>query len=284
MANAAGHSSTQAARATVLAPGQLAPPCACSCELSRTEGQITVLSPPHAAQAVTEPSRLGPRPLAFYLGQAAAAPEPATARERFLRGVRAYWAHPYRRRPTESRLLWRQGSARLLDVGGEGPPVLVIPSLINRAEILDLLPGRSLLAYLAASGYRPLLLDWGVPRGRELRFTLSDHIHGRAAGALDAVLEVTDRKPILLGYCLGGLLATALAAARPDDLAGLAVLATPWAFRTRPTAARAARPRGFDADRHPGIRAGRSSAGLVRPARPARRDPQVCPLRRARPG
>ena len=35
---------------------------------------------------------------------------------------------------------------------------------------------------------------------------------------------------MLLGYCLGGLLACALAAARQHDLAGLALLATPWDF------------------------------------------------------
>ena len=35
---------------------------------------------------------------------------------------------------------------------------------------------------------------------------------------------------MLLGYCLGGLLAAGLAASRQRDLAGLALLAMPWDF------------------------------------------------------
>ena len=232
-ANAAGHSSdSSAAGATVLTPGQLAP-----------RGHARASFPgPRADHSLVANMRSTSRhgafaaraPAAGVLSrQAAAAPEPATAREHFLAGVRAYWAHPYRRRPTESRVLWRtRFSAGCSTLAARGRLSWCSPRLINRAEMLDLLPGRSLLEYLAASGYRPLLLDWGVPRGRELRFTLSEHIHGRAAGALDTVLanRLTE-SPFCIGYCLGGLLATGLAAARPDDLAGLAVLATPWAFR-----------------------------------------------------
>ena len=44
-----------------------------------------------------------------------------------------------------------------------GAPLLAVPSLINRAYVLDLAPGRSLLRYLAAQGLRPLLVDWGAP-------------------------------------------------------------------------------------------------------------------------
>lgn len=188
-----------------------------------------------AGNAATE--RLGPRPLAFYLRLAAAGP-PRQA-ERFLAGVRAYWAHPHRQAPASRPEIWGEGAARLIDFGGSGPPILVVPSLINRAEVLDLMPGRSLLAHLAEAGFRPLLLDWGQPQPDELGFTLAQQIHGRAAAALDAALERTGRAPVLAGYCLGGLIATGLAAARQADLAGLALLATPWDFhaparRTRP--------------------------------------------------
>jgi polyhydroxyalkanoate synthase subunit PhaC len=95
---------------------------------------------------------------------------------------------------------------------------------------------------LAAAGYRPLLLDWGEPAGAELSLTLSAYVHGRAQAALDATLAVTGRRPVLLGYCLGGLLAAGLTARRQQDLAGLALLATPWDFHagrgpaTRPAA------------------------------------------------
>ncbi len=192
---------------------------------------------PEAERALTRSSvaecdrpspRLGPRPLALYLQLAAAsATEDA---DRFLGGLRAYWAHPFRRGCTPRPQLWREGSARLLDFGGSGRPALVVPSLINRADVLDLLPGRSLLAHLADSGFRPLLLDWGEPQAAELGLGLTQYIHGRAQAALDAAIRATGEAPVLVGYCLGGLIAAGLAAARCRDIAGLALLATPWDF------------------------------------------------------
>jgi polyhydroxyalkanoate synthase len=171
--------------------------------------------------------RLGPRPLALYLGLAAMS---GAGQQPFLTGVRAYWGHPYRRYRRPHAILWQDGASRLVDHGGDGWPVLMLPSLINRAEILDLLPERSLVQHLGSQGFRPLMLDWGEPVGGELGLTLADHIHGRAAAALDAVLAATGRAPVLLGYCLGGLLACGLAQRHRRDLAGLALLATPWDF------------------------------------------------------
>lgn len=198
-----------------------------------------------------DPTRVGPRPLSLCLQLAAAESARSGAAVDaggFLAGLNAYWRHPYRRRPHLLPVLWRDGPARLLDYGVAGdPPVLVVPSLINRAYILDLMPGRSLLAHLAGAGLRPLLLDWGLPEGAELSASLESLVLGRAGRALNAARAATDRPPLLLGYCMGGLLALALAAARRDDVAGLALLATPWDFHAtapRLDSARVARPSG----------------------------------------
>ena len=45
--------------------------------------------------------------------------------------------------------------------------------------MLDLLPGGSMLRFLAGEGLRPLLLDWGWPGAVERGFTLTDSIAGR---------------------------------------------------------------------------------------------------------
>src|SRR5205085_5023250 len=69
----------------------------------------------------------------------------------FLAGLEAYRRHPFRRAAARVPVVWRQGAVRLLDYGrgGAGPAVLVIPSLINRYYVLDLLPGQSFLRHLA---------------------------------------------------------------------------------------------------------------------------------------
>jgi poly(3-hydroxyalkanoate) synthetase len=143
-----------------------------------------------------------------------------------LRGLAAYRRHPYARTLPDPPVLWSEGSARLLDYGGTGRPVLFVPSLVNRHYVLDLDEGASLMRHLAGRGFRPLLLDWGWPGPVERRFTLTDHIAGR----LERALMAAPAGLVLAGYCMGGLLALAAALRRPDRVAALALLATPWDF------------------------------------------------------
>lgn len=151
--------------------------------------------------------------------------------ETFLAGLEAYRRHPYRRDLADPPLLWQDGTTRLLDYGPpDGAPVLIVPSLINRAYILDLAPGQSLLRYLCKEGLRPLLVDWGAPGDEERHFTLDDYIARRLVAAADAAADEAGQKLLVLGYCMGGLLALALAALAPERVRALALLATPWRF------------------------------------------------------
>ncbi|MCK8785481.1 alpha/beta fold hydrolase [Roseomonas sp. NAR14] len=145
-----------------------------------------------------------------------------------LAGIAAYRRHPYRRALPDPPVVWEEGATRLLDHGGTGPAVLFVPSLVNRAYVLDLAPGHSMLRHLAANGARPLLLDWGSPGAVERRFGLAEHV-ARLERALDS--RALRRTPLVLaGYCMGGLLALAAALRRPDRVRALALLATPWDF------------------------------------------------------
>ncbi|MGI3778819.1 MAG: alpha/beta fold hydrolase [Janthinobacterium lividum] len=170
--------------------------------------------------------RRGPRPLALHLWAAGAQGGPDAA---LVAGVAAYRRHPFRREMPDPACLWQEGGTRLLDYGAPGAggvAVLFVPSLVNRAQVLDLMPGRSLLRSLAARGVRPLLLDWGWPGEAERRFTLTDYVAGR----LERAVAALGGPVVLAGYCMGGLLCTALAQRRPELVAALALLATPWDF------------------------------------------------------
>ncbi len=177
--------------------------------------------------------RRGPRPLMLHLAGATleamqsglppAGVGPMDAA--LLAGIAAYRRHPFERRSAEPPVIWREGSARLLDYGLDqaAPSVLVVPSLVNRAHVLDLMEGRSLLRDLAAGGLRPLLLDWGWPGPAERQMGLAGYV-GRVVRAH----QVGDGA--MLGYCMGGLLALAAAVVAPRAPRGLALLATPWDF------------------------------------------------------
>ncbi len=150
-----------------------------------------------------------------------------------LSGIEAYRRHPYRRTVSDPPPLWQQGTTALRAYGGPagGPPVLIVPSLINRAYILDLTERCSLVRWLAAQGMRPFMVDWGAPGEQERKFGLTDYIAGRLEAALDEVIRQVGGPVAVVGYCMGGLLALALAVRRPGDVQSLTLLATPWDFR-----------------------------------------------------
>lgn len=168
----------------------------------------------------------------------------AEARRRFagfLDGVQRYRDHPYRRRVSDPPLTWQRGVVGLRDYAKPdgkpegGIPVLVVPSQVNRGYILDLNGRRSFMRHLARRGFRPFLVDWGWPGEEEQDFDLTAYITQRLEPALDHVRAVCGRPPIVVGYCMGGLLALALCLRRGTDVAGFLALATPWNFHADDT-------------------------------------------------
>jgi polyhydroxyalkanoate synthase subunit PhaC len=155
----------------------------------------------------------------------------------FLSGILRYVESPYEREVSEPQALWRKGNARLLDYGSQGksagddrPVVLFVPSLINRYYILDLKEESSFLRYAAQQGLYPLVLDWGMPGALEQDFGCGDYITEILCPALEYVARLSGQRVVLAGYCMGGVLALAAARLKKKQVAGLALLATPWDF------------------------------------------------------
>ncbi len=161
-------------------------------------------------------------------------------------GLTTYRKHPYRRTLVDPPVIWHAGTTRLLDfgtdgAGASGPVVLFVPSLINRCTILDLTEKQSLMRWLAGRGMRPLLVDWGAPGEEERGFGLTDYIGGRLEAALGVANGLGGGPVPVAGYCMGGLLALALAARCPQGVARLALMASPWDFHVDETAVAQAR-------------------------------------------
>lgn len=151
-----------------------------------------------------------------------------------LKGLEQYQAHPFRRFAPEPPTLWRSGAVRVLDFGGSGPSVLAIPSMINRATIMDLSPRLSPLRWLASRGFRVFLLDWGEPGSQEGGFGLGAYISQRLAPALDAVARSGGGSAHLIGYCMGGPITLALAQRMPEQVRRIVTLGAPWDFAAFP--------------------------------------------------
>lgn len=136
---------------------------------------------------------------------------------------------------TPHSVVWTENKWRLLRFAPPRPryktPVLLVPSLINRWYVLDLAPERSMIEWLVARGHDVYCIDWGTP-GDEDRYLTWDDIGGRYLGRAVRVAARTSGADDVhvLGYCLGGTLATAYVAAFPEQIASLVALAAPVDF------------------------------------------------------
>jgi polyhydroxyalkanoate synthase subunit PhaC len=163
----------------------------------------------------------------------------ALAGSRFARGLRNLIDRvsrgPISVGLTPRETVWRERQWQLLRFAPaerrHATPILLVPSLINRWYVLDLAPGRSLIEWLIGQGHEVYCIDWGTPRPED-RYLELDDVADRAIGRAlrRASRGSEDGRVHLLGYCLGGTLATIHAAARPERVASLTALAAPIDF------------------------------------------------------
>lgn len=152
--------------------------------------------------------------------------------QQFQAGVTRYAANATPSQDPAYPALTTSGRVSLLDAGGKGTPVVLIPSMVNKGYVLDLHPGHSLVEHLRNNGFHVLLIDWGTPSESDI-LTLSEVI----ADHLEPLLQTAFQQfgPLaLFGYCMGGLLALAAAVrlntAASGTVSKLAVAAMPWDF------------------------------------------------------
>jgi polyhydroxyalkanoate synthase len=183
------------------------------------KGVSTALAPKLAAP------QHKPRPLTLFLQLVREQTEGDPERMgRVLAGLRRYQEAPRDAVLEPMPAIARIAGASLRDYGGEGPPVLFIPSLINPPNVLDLSAEKSLLRWLASRGHRVFLLDWGWDV--EIRRSLS--VAGHVSEIVIPFIQRLEQPPALVGYCLGGTMA--IAAAALANVRSLATIAAPWHF------------------------------------------------------
>ncbi|MFN9810659.1 MAG: alpha/beta fold hydrolase [Deltaproteobacteria bacterium] len=117
------------------------------------------------------------------------------------------------------------------DVVTHRHPILLVPSLINRHYVLDLMPGKSFAEYLARQGYDVFCIDWGTPEDEDRYLTFDDFVDRYIGRALRVTCRTAGSgKAHLLGYCLGGTMAIIHAALHEERIASLALVAAPVRF------------------------------------------------------
>ncbi len=147
--------------------------------------------------------------------------------------------------------IYTEGTAALYRFGDgarSGTPLLIVPSLINRWYVLDLRPGASVVEALVGAGVDVWLLDWGVPEAEDRYRSWTDVLDTLARASRRVLRSTKATKHALLGYCMGGTLATIHAALHPKTIAALVDLAGPIDFSKGGMLRRMVEPAWFDAN------------------------------------
>jgi polyhydroxyalkanoate synthase len=154
----------------------------------------------------------------------------------FLEGIKKYKEHSYQRNIPPLPVIWQEGEVKIFHckasgTGNKSPdPLVVVPSMINSSNILDLLESRSFIRWMADKNFDLYLVDWGTPTEDNGLASLDSVIQRRLIPGLLFLNNHSGRKLNVLGYCMGGTLLTAVAAQTQDILKSLIFLASPWDF------------------------------------------------------
>ena len=136
---------------------------------------------------------------------------------------------------TPSDIVFSENKWRLLryrsDRRGHKTPIVLVPSLINRHYVLDLLPGKSFAEWLVGRGWDVFCIDWGTPSSEDRYMTFDDVCDVALGRAIRRAARVAGTKRAhLLGYCLGGTLTAIHASVRTEHVASMCTLAAPVRF------------------------------------------------------
>ncbi len=110
-------------------------------------------------------------------------------------------------------------------------PILICFALVNRPYILDLKEGRSVVRQLMDRGFDVYLIDWGVPSEEDSRLELDDYVCSLLRNAVRYVCDLSSATKVnLLGYCMGGTMATMYTALHQESVRNLILMAAPIDF------------------------------------------------------
>ena len=154
------------------------------------------------------------------------------------RGIQLYQNHPYDPSRGLHAPVWSYETSQIMvphavtrqQGQSVGRALLLIPSLVNKATILDLIPERSFLRWMCAQGIDTYLFDWGSLSTCEESVDMDYLIRHRLIPAIEHLSDSTGAPIDLLGYCMGGTLSLAASMFCAERINKIVLLAAPWDF------------------------------------------------------
>ncbi len=112
-------------------------------------------------------------------------------------------------------------------------PLFFVYSLFNKPYILDIDPKTSVIKNLSDMGYEVYLLDWGTPGYEDKKVGIDTYIEKYLATAVKRAVRHSGADEItLVGYCLGGTIASIYTSIAEVPIKNLIVATVPIDFST----------------------------------------------------
>lgn len=137
---------------------------------------------------------------------------------------------------TPKELVWQRDKVKLYHYTRETPakckiPVLVSFAMLNRHDVLDLQPDRSLMKKLLEEGLDIYIMDWGYPTQADKYLTMEDYIDGYMNDAVDFIRRKHNVPKIhKQGICQAGTYSMIYASRYPQKLKSLTTYVAPFDF------------------------------------------------------
>jgi polyhydroxyalkanoate synthase len=109
--------------------------------------------------------------------------------------------------------------------------LLLVPSLINKPYIFDLLKGRSFIEYLVENDIDVYVIDWGVPNQLGRYYSFDEYLTIFYHTFVEFIKNIIQYPRInIMGYCIGGTLSFIYSSIYPHNVNSLINLASPIDF------------------------------------------------------
>ncbi|MGD1842196.1 MAG: class III poly(R)-hydroxyalkanoic acid synthase subunit PhaC [Thermonemataceae bacterium] len=132
--------------------------------------------------------------------------------------------------------VWRDGKIVLYKYKRERPatvstPLLITYALVNRQDMMDLQPDRSLIRKFIDLGLEIYMIDWGYVTRADRYTSMDDYINHYLGSCVDYVRQAHQLDKInLLGVCQGGTFSVIYTSLYPEKIKNLITMVAPIDF------------------------------------------------------